>query len=59
MEEIIHLLLFSFSYFIQIFLFTLGAYYTVIMISGWIPYGEEKTKKSFRFTPLCHCHTRA
>src|SRR5690554_2072221 len=46
MEEIIHLLLFSFSYFIQIFLFTLGAYYTVIMISGWIPYGEEKQKKA-------------
>jgi cellulose synthase/poly-beta-1,6-N-acetylglucosamine synthase-like glycosyltransferase len=48
MEEIIHLLFFSFSYFIQIFLFTLGAYYTVIMISGWIPfpYAEEKQKKA-------------
>ena len=50
MELIIHLVLFSFSYVVQIFLFTLGAYYTVIMISGWIPFpsaGENKIRLQF------------
>lgn len=42
MEIAIHLVIFSFSYFVQFFLFLIGAYYMIIMISGWIPFPEKK-----------------
>ncbi len=46
MDFIVHLLLFSFSYFVQFFLFLLGSYYLIIMISGWIPFPENKKRNS-------------
>lgn len=45
MNIVIHLILFSFSYFIQFFLFSLGVYYLIIMFSGWIPFPEKNMKQ--------------
>jgi len=42
MDRIIYLLIFSFSFFVQLLLFILGVYYLVIMIAGWIPLPERK-----------------
>ena len=39
-----HLFLFSFSYIIQLLLFILSVYYSVIMISGWLPLPNRKRK---------------
>ena len=41
-----HLLLFSFSYIIQLSLFILSVYYSVIMISGWLPFPNRKRKNN-------------
>ncbi len=43
MEIAVHLMIFSFSYLVQFFLFLFGAYYMIIMIAGWIPFPEKKT----------------
>lgn len=42
MEAVMHLMIFSFSYLVQFLLFLLGAYYMIIMISGWIPFPEKE-----------------
>ncbi|MBP7175240.1 MAG: glycosyltransferase family 2 protein [Thermoclostridium sp.] len=44
MEIVINLLIFSFSYFVQFFLFIFGAYYMVITIAGWIPFPDKKDR---------------
>ena len=45
-----HLFLFSFSYIIQLLLFILSVYYSVIMISGWLPLPNRKEKVTMLYT---------
>lgn len=42
MDKITYLIIFSFSFFVQLLLFLMGVYYLVIMIAGWIPLPEKK-----------------
>lgn len=44
MDIILHLVVFAFSYLVQFLLFLLGAYYLIIMISGWIPFPDKKIR---------------
>ncbi len=62
MDRVVYLLVFSFSFFVQLLLFLLGVYYLVIMIAGWIPLPDKrkgtdnKALKCHRFAIVIPAH---
>lgn len=52
MDTVVHLLVFVFSYLVQFLLFLVGAYYMIIMISGWLPFPDKELKYNEQPVPF-------